>query len=316
MLQRYGILYKTNFQCVNMHTRIRCFTLVVCVLLMIPTAAFADSAIQLGVPFQLGFNQTVTIDRLQIKFANVIQDSRCPSDVTCIWQGQAKIIVNIKTNSQDLGNFTLISGNDNKLTVQTFDHYYIQLMNIDPYPVSTKKIQLSDYVVNLKLFLLPPLKQLKSGISHGELTCMQGFSLVMKSEDNSPACVKSDSISKLVARGWALSVSYTQSDLGTGNDQNQIVTLGQNGQTIQMHKGNNFLLKLGKDFDWNISLDNQTVVSRVPNIMVMDGAQGIFVAHNVGDATLSAVGDPWCRHSATPCMIHSILFRVNVLVLT
>jgi hypothetical protein len=176
---------------------------------VIPTAAFANNAVQLGIPFQLGFNQMMATDQgLQIKFANMTQDSRCPSDVTCVWQGQAKILVNIKMNNQDLGNFTLISGNDKKLTVQTFDHYYIQLMNVDPYPISTKKIQLSDYTVVLKASLLSPLKQLKSGISPGQIICMPDLTLVMKLEDNSPACIKSTSVPKLVARGWTLAVSH------------------------------------------------------------------------------------------------------------
>ena len=272
----------------------------------------ADNTTQLGVPFQLGFNQTATTDQgLLIKFVNMT-DSRCPSDVTCIWQGQAKLLLNIKMNNKDFGNFTLISGNDKKLTSQTFDHYYVQLMKVEPYPISTKNIHLSDYVVTLKLSLFPPLKQLKAGISQSELICMQSFTLVIKSEDNSPACIKPDSIPKLVARGWAL--SNTQPILGSGNGQNQIITLEQSGQIIHLHKGDNFLLKLGKNSEWNIAIDNQTVLNRVPNIMVMEDAQGIFVARDFGETKLSAVGNPWCLYSEIPCKIHSILFEMKVVV--
>ncbi|HET6457858.1 MAG TPA: hypothetical protein VFG24_03135, partial [Nitrosopumilaceae archaeon] len=55
---------------------------------------------------------------------------------------------------------------------------------------------------------LSPLKQLKSGISPGQFSCMPGLTLVIKSEDNSPACVKSATIPKLVARGWTTAVSH------------------------------------------------------------------------------------------------------------
>jgi hypothetical protein len=174
------------------------------VLIGIASYAFADDIIQLGVPFQLGFNQTATIQDLQIKIAN-LTDSRCPSDVTCVWQGQVKILIDINKNSQNLGNFSL-SLNDKNLETRSFDHYSIHLIEVNPYPISTKKIQLSDYDVTLKLSLLPPLKQLKSGISPGQFSCMSGLTLVIKSEDNSPACVKSATIPKLVARGWTTAI--------------------------------------------------------------------------------------------------------------
>ena len=164
---------------------------------------FADDTKQLGIPFHIQFNQTATIQDLQIKITN-LTDSRCPSDVTCIWQGQAKILVDINKDNQSLGNFNLIL-NDKNSESQSFDHYSISLIEVNPYPISTNKTHLSDYDITLKLSLLSPLKQLKAGISPGQSTCMPGFTLVIKSEDNSPACVKSSTIPKLVERGWAAS---------------------------------------------------------------------------------------------------------------
>lgn len=173
----------------------------------ITSYAFADDAIQLGVPFQIQFNQTATIQDLQIKITN-LTDSRCPSDVTCVWQGQVKTLVDINKNNKNLGNFSLIL-NDKNLQARYFDHYSIQIIKVVPYPISTKKTHLSDYDITLKLSLLPPLQQLKSGISTGQFSCMPGLTLVLKSEDNSPACVKSATIPKLVARGWSTAISYS-----------------------------------------------------------------------------------------------------------
>lgn len=51
--------------------------------------------------------------------------------------------------------------------------------------------------------LASPLMQFKSGISASDVKCQQGFGLVIKSDDNSPACVKPDTAAKLVAWGWA-----------------------------------------------------------------------------------------------------------------
>lgn len=47
-----------------------------------------------------------------------------------------------------------------------------------------------------------PLQQLKNGIPATDIKCDQGFQLIIKSEDGSPACVTSNTASILVERGW------------------------------------------------------------------------------------------------------------------
>jgi hypothetical protein len=50
-----------------------------------------------------------------------------------------------------------------------------------------------------------PLQQFKSGINAEDVKCSDGFTLVIKSEDGSPACVKHDTTNILIERGWASS---------------------------------------------------------------------------------------------------------------
>ena len=47
-----------------------------------------------------------------------------------------------------------------------------------------------------------PVYQIKHGISVHNVKCATGFSLIFKSSDDSPACVKPSSVSILVVRGW------------------------------------------------------------------------------------------------------------------
>ncbi|MGC1426097.1 MAG: hypothetical protein WA833_05280 [Nitrosotalea sp.] len=49
-----------------------------------------------------------------------------------------------------------------------------------------------------------PLKQFKSGSPASDVKCNDGLQLIIKAEDNSPACVKPDTASKLTEQGWAL----------------------------------------------------------------------------------------------------------------
>ena len=54
-----------------------------------------------------------------------------------------------------------------------------------------------------RLLLPPPLKQFKSGIPAKEIQCNDGLHLIIK-HDNTPACIKEDSILKLDKRGGIL----------------------------------------------------------------------------------------------------------------
>jgi hypothetical protein len=93
------------------------------------------------------------------------------------------------------------------------------------------------------------------------------------------------------------------------------ITLADNGRTLLMHPDDSFLLNLGMDsFDWTVDIDNQNVLSREKNIMVIRGAQGVYQAGSPGQAVLSAVGDPLCRKSEPACMAPSILFKVTIIV--
>ena len=50
--------------------------------------------------------------------------------------------------------------------------------------------------------ILSPLEQFKSGTSATSVKCNEGFTLVIKTEDGSPACVTSQIAQALVLRGW------------------------------------------------------------------------------------------------------------------
>jgi hypothetical protein len=92
------------------------------------------------------------------------------------------------------------------------------------------------------------------------------------------------------------------------------VTLADNGKTIHISVGQSFLLKLGLGYDWNITVSDQNVISRVKNIAVIVGAQGVYDALAKGTAVLSAVGDPQCRTATPACASPSIMFSVTIIV--
>ncbi len=54
--------------------------------------------------------------------------------------------------------------------------------------------------------VISPKKQLSLNVMKAKVSCKQGFFKVIKTSDDSPACVKLDSVSKLVEKGWAKAV--------------------------------------------------------------------------------------------------------------
>lgn len=93
-----------------------------------------------------------------------------------------------------------------------------------------------------------------------------------------------------------------------------VITLADQGQTVHLTVGQSFLLKLGADYTWNIAVSDGKVISQVPNVPLVYGAQGIYVADAAGTATLTAAGDPVCRQVTPACSTPSIQFSVTVVV--
>lgn len=165
----------------------------------------------LDVPFELGVGHTAVVPNdIEITILN-IQDSRCPADVTCVWMGEAKISINVVKDLKDLGNFVLSTIEDK--TTLSFDIFTITLVQVQPYPYSSKEIPPSDYVVTLLVSdttnIPSPLKQLRSGVAASEIKCKPSLQLIIKLRDGSPACVKEKSVARLVMQGWALNGKST-----------------------------------------------------------------------------------------------------------
>ncbi len=99
------------------------------------------------------------------------------------------------------------------------------------------------------------------------------------------------------------------------SDQGPItVTLDNQGGTIALSLGETFLLQLGDTYTWDIAISDQTVISRVKNIAVIKGAQGVYESLKMGTVTLTATGDPLCRQSQPPCGQPSIQFQLTIVV--
>lgn len=67
-------------------------------------------------------------------------------------------------------------------------------------------------VLESKNILKSPLAQFRLGNVAKNIVCKEGLTLIIKSEDGSPACVKPLSAQKLLMRGWAKEIVSNTSD--------------------------------------------------------------------------------------------------------
>lgn len=270
----------------------------------------------LDTEFEIKSQQHIEIptENLTITFLEVSEDSRCPSDVTCVWAGKATLRLDV---AKDQNKVITLSTDDN--AVSMFDQYQIQLMDLKPYPISTTHINSEDYVVTIGvtknkviqdtvLDVIPtPLKQLKTGVSTDKIQCRNNLELIFKN-NNSPACVKSESIPKLIKRGWlTIETKSSQDQL-----ENITITSADNDKLINIKKGESFVVKLDSNYNWRINIDNQTVIDNDYNDIRYSGSQGVYKAHNSGQATITGIGDPLCLASEPPCMSPSIVFQSHI----
>ena len=93
---------------------------------------FVDNYFDYGVEMEYRINQEYISDDQELKFTIAeINDSRCPSDVVCVWQGEAVVIIDVKSPQAGV---IALSTYDN--LIDTVGNYSFELKNIGPYPVS------------------------------------------------------------------------------------------------------------------------------------------------------------------------------------
>jgi len=175
---------------------------------------------------ELKIGEKLHHEDLDLYFYN-IEDSRCPLDVTCIWEGKVTAMIQVQNQTHKTSeNFSIGS------TLSSISPYGITLIDVLPHPISTET---PDYVALLDITkfsysdnlqpkhlveFVSPLKQFKDNIPFHEIKCNVGLQLTQK-YDGSPACVKSETVFDLIKRGWVSNIvlavqSSSQTIIKTG----------------------------------------------------------------------------------------------------
>ena len=103
----------------------------------------------LGGEFSAAPGKPMRLDGISIEFTKVVEDSRCPKNVTCVWQGAATVALTalVGTNPRE---FTL-STSPATAASTGIEGFRIELLDLAPYPDATVRRASMDYSVKLRV---------------------------------------------------------------------------------------------------------------------------------------------------------------------
>jgi len=131
------------------HRFARVFGLVLLAVAIGCTKPIQPTVVYPGLPFTITPGRAVEITgSLTVTFNRVISDSRCPTDVVCVTAGDAIIGVTLADSASRVER-ELHTASD--LLQTKFSNYTIRLVDLTPYPRSTRAIDPRDYTATLQI---------------------------------------------------------------------------------------------------------------------------------------------------------------------
>lgn len=117
-------------------------------LLLALTAAAAPVFAKRAQDVKVQINKQIKANGLTIEFVELVEDSRCPVDVDCIWAGNAKINVRVSKN----GKSKLIELNTMPETViASYAGYKFKLKGLLPELRSNARVNRNAYVASIEM---------------------------------------------------------------------------------------------------------------------------------------------------------------------
>ncbi len=109
----------------------------------------AAGAPKIGIKVPQG--EAVVLNNITIKFIEVVEDSRCPKGVDCMWAGRAVVKVEVsqngKTEEKTMTFGDAKPGEENNTNLYNSANYVINGLTLNPYPTSESTGKDTGYVL-------------------------------------------------------------------------------------------------------------------------------------------------------------------------
>ena len=86
---------------------------------------------------------------LTVEFVRVVEDSRCPSDGTCVWAGEVKVQLSTRINAAEPVQHEITAGQH-----ATVGKFHVVVVQVQPQRISTREISPAEYRVTLRVVRL------------------------------------------------------------------------------------------------------------------------------------------------------------------
>ena len=117
---------------------------------------FYNPQVRLNEEFYLSISQRAFIaaENLEVRFKEVIEDSRCPRGVTCIWAGRVTCMIELTHAGSSYRMVLTEPGLTNEYSRERYEGYELAF-HVIPYPEAGKKIPRDAYRLHLIISKLP-----------------------------------------------------------------------------------------------------------------------------------------------------------------
>jgi hypothetical protein len=114
----------------------------------------ALQSVEIDVDIRHGEMTSLDNGALHLTFIQVDEDSRCPREVDCVWQGQAVATIHVVADGQDHGDVALTLASqppNDSAPVATVGAYDLRLDALSPYPMSSQPSPPEQYVATVHI---------------------------------------------------------------------------------------------------------------------------------------------------------------------
>jgi len=99
---------------------------------------------------QVGDRASVTNGSFVVRFVSVPNDSRCPTNVQCVWAGDAVVHLDL-TSSGRTHTVDLHTNSTSGEVSAVYDGQVVELLDLTPSPHSSQTINQGDYTARLRI---------------------------------------------------------------------------------------------------------------------------------------------------------------------
>jgi hypothetical protein len=114
----------------------------------------APRAVELNQDIQLAAGERAVFgpEQLDLAFVRVVEDSRCPSDTTCVWAGEVKVQLSTRTGAAQAVSHEVVAGQQ-----AAIGEWRVLVVQVRPERLSTRAIAPEEYKVTLRVERVTPI---------------------------------------------------------------------------------------------------------------------------------------------------------------